>query len=323
MIDLVRKRHDGDGWIVFEELGDKPGLMRNRTADALALSVWASGKYEAHLYEFKISREDLKKELRDPTKVEAVGKYCAYWWLAVSDEKILNELIVPEVWGIVTKKPHGDKGEFRLHTLRKAPRQKPKDIGVHFAISMIRNMAKGWVSKADHGIVKEQLAAALDARSLPVPPDVRDKEMEIHRLERRVADLERGIKSFEEASGVTLGLHHWDYGHIGKAVKQALTLRERFETGSLKSDIAYLSNAARELELRAQQIAEAAVTLRDLGGEEMSTCARPCRKIRTEWNLGDGPCTCGAQPLSEVERKLDASARAFAPQDDPASVGES
>src|SRR5687767_7953632 len=101
MLDLIRKRHDGDGWIVFQELGDKPGIYADRTADAVALGVWASKKYEAHLYEIKISREDVKRELRDPSKVEGVGKYCTYWWLAISDEKIISDLVVPEAWGIV------------------------------------------------------------------------------------------------------------------------------------------------------------------------------------------------------------------------------
>jgi len=63
MLDLVRKRHEGDGWLVFTELANAPGFGAKRYADAFALGVWQSTNYEGHLYEFKASRGDLRREL--------------------------------------------------------------------------------------------------------------------------------------------------------------------------------------------------------------------------------------------------------------------
>jgi hypothetical protein len=315
MIDLVRKRHDGDGWLVFQEVGDKPGLNRDRTADAVALGVWASTKYEAHLYEFKSSRGDLVRELRDPSKAEGIGKYCTYWWLAVSDEKVISELVIPEAWGIVCRKKHGDKGDFRVVTLRKAPRLKPQPIGPMFAISLIRNMAKKWVSPKDHERVKAELEAALDSRNLPPPPDVAKIQADLHTAERALKEIRDGIATFEDKSGVKLPTGRaWEYGHIGVAVKAALDLRERLETDAIRGDISYLSQAAGELEKRALQIAQAAVQLRGLGGEELRACTPRCRS-QSSW--GRGQCNCGAVPLSEVERKLAADAKIISPSGTP------
>lgn len=305
MIELVRKRHEGDGWLVFEEIGDKPGLMRDRTADALALGVWASKKYEAHLYEFKISREDVKREIRDPSKVEGVGKYATYWWLAISDAKIINELIVPEAWGIVVKKPHGDKGEFRLHTLRKAPRQKPAPIGVMFAVSLIRNMAKNYVTPSAHDRVKAELEA------LKYGPEIAGDAQAKYELERKIADLQREnkrtaemIERFEKSSGVTMAAPSWDWGPIGDAVATVMRIRQsQLAAGDIHADVARLSKAAEEMEQSAAALAESAVLLRSLMRSQDHT--ERC-SARSSW--GGGRCTCGVVPLSEVEKRLAADA---------------
>ncbi len=148
--------------------------------------MWASTKYEAHLYECKASREDLKKELRDPTKVEGVGKYATYWWLAVENEKILDGLVIPEAWGILAPEVRG--GRRLLKVVRKAPKLKPAVFSPMFAVSMIRNMAKRWVAPGVHNAVKEQLADVLANRDMRPAPDVRDLELQINKLERDLAN---------------------------------------------------------------------------------------------------------------------------------------
>lgn len=317
MIELVRKRHDGDGWIVFEELGDRPGLLRNRSADAVALGVWASTKYEAHLYEFKISREDVKRELRDPSKAEGVGQYCTYWWLAISDPKIINELVIPEAWGIVCKKKHGDKGDFRLVTLRKAPRLKPKPIGVHFAVSMIRNMAKRWVEPAKHRAVAEELDR-LKHGDYEEQVKAGDLEFKISELERQLRRQDEMIELFQNKSGVELGAPSWDYGNIGEAVRVVRQIQDagRQANGNVLPEIAMLSRTAEELESQARELARAAVSLRVIQGA--TDHAENCRSRRS-W--GGGRCNCGLNPLSEVERKLAADAQISSPSGTPECAG--
>jgi hypothetical protein len=296
VLGLVRKRHEGDGWLVFDELANAPGFQSKRYADALALGVWASTKYEAHLYEFKISREDLKRELRDPTKAEAVGKFCTYWWLVVANEDVLRDLVVPEAWGILIPTVRGGSRILKVH--RKAPRLKPAPFSPLFAMAMIRNMAKRWVSPADYKRVIAERDAALGKRNLPPPPDIAAKDDVIHGLERELKELKDGVEKFREESGVELR-DRWQYGNVGRAVKVVIDHRG-LATGDVGRDVALLSSTAQTLEQRAREVARAAIALRGLLA--ITGCVQSCRS-QSSW--GEGSCNCGAVPISRVERELE------------------
>lgn len=311
LLDLVRKRHEGDGWLVFTELSDKPGIYANRYADALALGVWASKKYEAHLYEFKISREDLKRELRDPAKANAVGKYCTYWWLAVDDIKVIADLVIPDVWGILVPVKRGSSTMLTVH--RRGEKLVPDVFDAKFAIALVRNMAKNWVSHVDHDRVLVERDAALDARNLPPPPDVKKLSDELDAAKHKIEQLQDAVKRFSDASGVDLPLKNpWDCGRIGDKVKLVMHLEERMLKGDLGKEIHKISNMAYELERHVHELAETAVKLRELSGGPSPTCAVWCRANKS-W--GGGQCNCGTQALSEVERKLARDATLTSPSD--------
>lgn len=308
MLDLVRKRHEGDGWLVFSELANKPG-GHDRYADGFALGVWASTKYEAHLYEFKASRGDVRKELRDPTKAEGVGKYATYWWLAVEDEKIIRDLVIPEAWGILTPQVRG--GHRLLTVVRKAPRLKPAPFSPLFAVSLIRNMAKQYKSNADYDKLREERDAALAKRDIEPPPDIRAKDEQIYKLERELKELRAGLDSFRNETGVDLtepGLRSFQIGQMGRAFKVARELNHRLLSGNLRAEVAKLSQTSKMLEDSAAEIAETTVALRGL--MQITGHAPQCG------NWG-GRCTCGLEALSEAERKLARNAIADDPRADP------
>lgn len=316
MLDLVRKRHDGDGWLVFTELGNAPGYP-NARADAVALGVWASNKYEAHLYEFKISREDLKRELRDPAKGDAVGNYCHYRWLAVSDQAVLNDLVIPEIWGIVI--PTGGGASRRFKVVRKAPRLKPKVFGPHFAVSMIRNMSKTWVAPADHARVRDELDALRRGQGQP-PRAVEDanRDQRIRELEATVKDLRDGIESFRQESGVELPASRWQYGRIGSAVKVVLDHGAALVRGDIGAEVNRIATTAEIFEGRARELAQVAIAMRKLMTRREHDPA--CRSRGTY----SGPCTCGTEPLSTIERQLSLRSDPDDPaQDDPCATTSS
>lgn len=297
MLDLVRKRHEGDGWLVFSEVGNKPGMYANRHADALALGVWASTKYEAHLYEFKISREDLKRELRDPTKAEAVGSYCTYWWLVVSDEKVIADLVIPDVWGILIPTVRGGSKILKVH--RKGTKLTPKPFNPTFAMALIRNMAKRWKSEADYLRMQEERDAARQARELAPTPDAQAKDDEIYTLKRELKRLNEGIDAFYLKSGVDLrgDLSSFQMGRIGEAVKVARNLLDHSQTGDLNSTVAKISTAASDFERHAHSLAETAVKLRALMPPEHTAL---CTK-KQGWG---GGCSCGVTAQSDIEKRL-------------------
>lgn len=300
MIDLIRKRHEGDGWIVFTELANRPGFAAKRYADAFALGVWASTKYEGHLYEEKISREDLKKELRDPEKAEAVGKYARYRWLVVGDEKITEGLVIPDVWGILT--PHIKGGSKILRVVRKAPKLEPREIDAGFAMAMIRNGLRTMVTAPDHGRVVEELFQLKQSKGRPAMTGDRESEIKIIALEREIKDLRANAAHFEEMSGVKLDLATYRAGNIGAAVKLVLEMQEHGNAiDHLGQYVHKLSTVAAEHEHQAKTAAAGAVRLRHALGMVGKDHTQRCLNGR-QWS--PGRCTCGAIPTSGLEADI-------------------
>lgn len=142
LTDLLREKYAPKGevmslsHVVIEEVAQGTGSWGNRWADVLALGMWQSNNRALHGYEVKASRADLKKELSDLTKHEAVGKYCDTWTLVAWDEKVLVDGI-PEDWGIMLSEDH-NHGR-RLVEQRKAAKRDAQSWPRSFVCSMVRN----------------------------------------------------------------------------------------------------------------------------------------------------------------------------------------
>lgn len=300
---LIEKRHDGDGWFVFSELADKPGFYSKRFADHAALGLWSSTHYEFHLYETKVSREDVKREMRDPSKVDGVGKYAHYWWLVVSDLKIIQDVVVPDCWGILVPTVRGGSRMLTVH--RKAPKRKPTAFSPMFCVALIRNMGKRWVRPSKHRELEERLYR-LEHPSVPDAgrDAIETLEEERDRLQRRVGELEASIAEFEKHSGVDMAevrAGRWRGNNIARAVKIALELQ--VDGGErVRRQIYALAESAQSDLSRALDHARSVRLLRELIGEAIEH-ERRCDKKRVLGNADRIPCTCGAE-LSEVEATL-------------------
>lgn len=146
MLDLVHRSYPSEwgrmsrSYVLVEECAPGTGWSReNRFADVLALSVWPSNGLTLDGYEIKASRADLKKELSDLSKHEAVARYCDTWTLVVWDETVLVEGI-PETWGIIITR-EGDCGR-ELVTKRKATKRKPDEWPRPFVCALVRNASE-------------------------------------------------------------------------------------------------------------------------------------------------------------------------------------
>jgi len=249
MIDLIRKRHEGEGWCVFTELANGTGYKVRGWADAAALGIWPSRGYELHGYEIKISREDLKKELRDPAKADNIGRYCHFWWLVLAEEKLMDGLVIPAAWGILV--PKGGV----LRVARKAPRQsKPKSFDPAFVASMIRNVTKTWVPKHVHEALKEQQHAAA-VRDLATQRQYAEED-----ATRELADLRKLVSAFEAAAGVTID--RWRAGQVGEAVRLLLDARHTIGREAIARNIRDLDSMIRRLEEVAARTREGVTALR-------------------------------------------------------------
>lgn len=77
----MKKRWCDPQWAIMWEVGEGTGAMSGRYADAVMMSLWPSRGLELHGVEIKISRSDWKREAADPSKAEAIARYCDRWWV--------------------------------------------------------------------------------------------------------------------------------------------------------------------------------------------------------------------------------------------------
>lgn len=119
------------GWTNAEGQRAEP-----RRADFLAQDCWNSHGLHLHGHEVKVSRSDWLTELRDPTKAEAVKRYCDRWWLVVSDREIVRDDL-PVGWGLMAPGRDG-----RLRVVRSAPTLTPEPMPAAFRAALLRGTAK-------------------------------------------------------------------------------------------------------------------------------------------------------------------------------------
>jgi hypothetical protein len=143
MLDLIRRKYEGDqramslSHVVVEECAPGTGFSNGaRFADVLALGVWRSNGMRLDGYEVKASRADLRRELADLSKHEAVARYCDSWTLVAWDDSVLVEGI-PEAWG-VTLTREGEHGR-ELVEQRRASKREPEPWPRDFVCSLVRN----------------------------------------------------------------------------------------------------------------------------------------------------------------------------------------
>jgi hypothetical protein len=211
---MIEKRHSGDGWIVLFELGNATGYRVKRHADAVAIGVWPSHEYAIHGYEVKRSRGDVKRELEEPAKADAVGKYCDYWWLVVDELAIIDGLVIPETWGVLVPRAQ----VLRVH--KKAPKRKATPLDRAFSAAVIRRVCSEWTPSHQ---LKELERITLERATAQAK---RDGERDAREAERQLEDIRMRVAAFEQASGVTISGSDWHVGKIGEAVKVVMEARQ-------------------------------------------------------------------------------------------------
>ncbi len=217
---MLRVRYPSPAWAYLEEVAPFTGLGGGefRYADAVALSLWSSRGIALHGFEIKVSRSDARKEIEDPRKAEAVGKFCDYWWLVVADAEIASGIEVPETWGVLAPR----KGV--LHAVKKAPKRDRKDWNAGFVASLFRRFSEqAGIPKAVHIAELAEANERVAAKAAEhVVPDLRSAEAARDRFKKELDHLKEGIDAFTAASGVDPRMR-WNGEHIGRAVDIVVT----------------------------------------------------------------------------------------------------
>lgn len=98
--DLLRDMHsDVSRWVTAEEVPVKTG-GGNRRLDFVAMECWESRGHALWGFEVKVSKADLAREIREPSKHTCFFECLDYYSIAAPEE-IVDVDTVPEAWGIV------------------------------------------------------------------------------------------------------------------------------------------------------------------------------------------------------------------------------
>lgn len=93
LIELIRKRYEGDAHIVLTEVPNGTGSFQHRWIDAAVFSLWPSKGLTRSAFEVKVSRPDFIHELQNPAKHQWVREsFHEFWIVAPKDIVQVDEL---------------------------------------------------------------------------------------------------------------------------------------------------------------------------------------------------------------------------------------
>jgi hypothetical protein len=248
--EMIDKRFPAPGWCVLWEVANGTGWKTKRHADAVAIGIWPSHGYAIHGVEIKRTRADLMREFKDPSKADAVGKYCDHWWLVLADAKIADGVQLPASWGVLAAK------DQLLRVVKKAPKLKPKAVDRSFFAALVRNVMAGYVPKHEHDALKER------QRDEIIQELERTRAYQHESVELDLQRLKATVEAFEKASGVEVS--SYNAGNIGATVRTVLDLRHHLAEDHLEQRARELDAVSNRYKYVSDQAADAAKTLREL-----------------------------------------------------------
>lgn len=204
----LRARFCAPEWAIFFEVGDATGAQHRRWADAVAMNLYPSRGLEIQGFEVKVSRSDWTKELKTPDKSAPVQQYCDRWWI-VTPAGIIKDGELPPTWGHYEVSEGG-----KIRQVVAAPKLESIPVSRAFVASMMRR-----ASGADEDTVNAMVHKKVqEAREY----DRKHIDREIESRTREHEELQKRVREFEEASGLTIS-NRWSGGKdLGKAVKLVL-----------------------------------------------------------------------------------------------------
>ena len=170
-------------YAIMWEVGEGTGAMGGRYADAVIMSLWPSRGLELHGIEIKVTRADWKREAADPTKAEAIAKYCHRWYIHTPPGVVQDLSELPPAWGL----REWDGRCWR--TIREAGLRVPEPITYRFLAAMMR--------RADNAMARMVQEAAESAREAAQQAIQKEEETYARRVEAAVERRTRSLSARE------------------------------------------------------------------------------------------------------------------------------
>jgi hypothetical protein len=155
--ELLQRKFPAQQYALMAEVRDAAGFSASRSADYMAMNLWPSRGLTVTGIELKSYRGDWLNELKNPKKAEAIFKYCDYFYLLTTDEKIANLSEIPDSWGWMCI-----KGKT-LRTLKQAPKLNPTPL----SRDIVATMLKRAIDKTEYvhiNSIEDKIQAARDSQ---------------------------------------------------------------------------------------------------------------------------------------------------------------
>lgn len=141
MLDALYARYrfaggNGQRYAVAAQVRSQAGYHARRTADFVAMDLWPSQRLTLHGHEVKVSRSDWLRELKEPEKAAEFVPYMNYWWVIVSDARIVRDGELPDEWGLMAM-----RGPL-LTVIKKAPRRDALPMNPSRLAALLRAVAQ-------------------------------------------------------------------------------------------------------------------------------------------------------------------------------------
>ncbi len=206
-VELLGRKMAAEGFLVIPQVGNGVGANHRRTIDALMIQTWPSRTLQIIAVEYKRSRHDWRRELKDGAKAEAIAKHCDRF-LILAPKGIIPLEEIPDGWGL---------WEFdkRRRLLRTKPPPaltvRPPKLTLSFLAAILRAAEK--VNR--HATVLEADRLELRARHQE------EVELEVKRRSRKYETLKADVDRFEAESGIDVSLN-WRLGKLAEGLQRYL-----------------------------------------------------------------------------------------------------
>lgn len=209
----MSKTWAGPEWAIMWEVNEATGAGRGRSADAVMMSLWPSRGLELHGVEIKVSRSDWKREAADPTKAEAVAKFCDRWWIHTSPGVVHDVSEVPPMWGL--REWDGARWTTRREAQR---RENVPDPSRSFLAALLRRADNIVTDMIRESTAEIRALSENEARKIreKYNDDVR-RGVELRM--RSSALIEAKLTAFEDAFGGKIDDYKFDLKTLGFAAR--------------------------------------------------------------------------------------------------------
>ena len=205
LVAMLRAKYPQDAYAVLEQVHDRAGFDHRGRGDIMVMGLWPSRGLQLEGFEIKVSRSDWVRETRQPRKAENLFGFCDRWWLLAASADLVQDLELPETWGLLVPKGRG------LGIVKQAPKLNPSPIDRSFLAALLK---RAWQRSPAAADIAKQLAAA----------EKSGQQCAAHELERARDETARArevLVDFEKASGIRIS--EWSHGQsIGEAVRAVL-----------------------------------------------------------------------------------------------------